>query len=84
MPQVSSVLLSFLSACPDEFVSEVEAEEPSLDWLPNEEPSLDWLPNEVLEKVFCHLPLQQLLSSCSLVNRRWSTIIRRERVGCRE
>ena len=47
-----------------------------------EEPSLDWLPNEVLEKVFCHLPLQQLLSSCCLVNRRWSTIIRRERVGC--
>ena len=63
-----------LSACPDEFVSEVEAEEPSL----------DWLPNEVLEKVFCHLPLQQLLSSCSLVNQRWSTIIGRERVGYRE
>jgi len=36
---------------------------------------VDRLPNEVLESIFPHIPLVDLIRSCSLVNHRWHDII---------
>jgi len=54
----------------ESFICEVESEELSLNWLP-------W---EVLEAVFCQLPLVELFTGCRLVCKRWNDIIMREKV----
>lgn len=37
--------------------------------------SFDDLPNEVLQKVFTYLPMNEVMTTCSAVNKRWKTIV---------